>query len=136
MEAYRKSVQWYHDPRARHRSTSFAEVRAFLVRRAAEARDGAVLAPVLPPFPFPLLCGKAGTPEWASLRAADMATWQRLWRAMLDDEAFRGFDHLTAADAAYSSRGGLWLRGETFRIQDGVTVATSLPCGRLRQVLE
>lgn len=106
-----------------------------LARQAAQARDGEHLGLILPEIPFALFCGEMGTPEWEAIRVDDMGAWNRLWRAMLAHEAFDGFEDLTVEEADLSPNYGIWIRGGIFRFQDGLTVATAIPCDSLLDAL-
>jgi len=117
-------------------SPQYIEATLEIVRSAARARNGMLLRSILPELPFPLVCGKAGTPEWEALRVAGSDDWNRLWRIMLAHSAFQGFEELNAEEANLSPHYGVWLRGETFRFQAGLTVATKLSCNHLRNALE
>ncbi len=109
------------------------EERVALVREAARRKDGKVMGAVLPVFPFVLLCGKAGTPRWSSVRVDDMKTWRRLWRVMLKQKVLANLAKLTMAEVHLSPRYGIWIRGGVFRFQDGLTVATEISCDTLKR---
>lgn len=102
-----------------------------LVRQAVRTRDGSALQPILPPFPFALLCGAPGSPGWQAVPVRDLQEWRRLWETLLRDARFADLDRLTPHEAELSRNFGVSVRGGLLRIQDGLSVAVEVSCDQL-----